>query len=112
MLTDVADVFLNTDEHAATYTLTAYNGGATSSVTGVWDVMESTRDDTKGRRTVHSAKFETASSTAIRIDDRISVNSETWTCHATGPANVGMKCWLFQRIEVHNQGATPGTNFK
>lgn len=109
MLTDVSDVFLNTNEHAATYTYTAPRTGTTTSVTGVWSVDETPNlDVTRGVENCMSGELLVASSVSVLRSGTFSINGETWNVERVGPVNVGMRVLSLTRQVVSNRG----DNFK
>lgn len=105
MLTDVADVFLNTDEHAATYTYTPPLAGTPRTVTGIWELGEPRVDKSNGVELVHPATLVVASSETFAREGVLTVNSEAWPVVNVGHADTGMRTIAFERRTKIANGA-------
>lgn len=112
METDVADVFLNTDEHAQTVTRVA--GGVSTSVNAVWEPMESQSDTTgpevtheTGKALVWRGRLYVASSQTVAETDEWTIDGETYQCVEIGKPSGGMRVIHLQnKKRVHtNQGS-------
>lgn len=111
MLSDVSTVFLNTDEHAGTYTYTAPRTGTTSSVVGVWDIDETPNlEVTRGLENILTGKLLVDEAETIKKDGSFSINGETWQVESVGGENVGMRTIVLTRQVVSHRGN--GDNFR
>jgi hypothetical protein len=106
MLTDVADVFLNTDEHAGAYVYTPPLNGKPRTVTGVWDLKEPSEDKANGLEVVHTATLLVATSESFERDGVLIVNSEIWVVTEVGTDNVGMRAIGFRRNDKIRSNAS------
>lgn len=109
MLDDVSNVFLNTDEHAQTAVRTPNRGGGTTTFTAVVDVLETTLDESKGKRVIHHASLLCASSVVIEVEDMIATGGIDWIVDKTGPASVGMKTYMLTRTDKRSSQAAEAT---
>jgi hypothetical protein len=90
-------VFLNTDEHAATYSYSPPNISTPQNVTWIWDLREPTEDKANGLEIVHTATLIVAASATFAREGVLTVNSEPWVVTEVGHNNVGMRTIVFRR---------------
>lgn len=105
---DVSDVFLDTDEHAAS--VTRYPAGDTTSpatVTAIWCEDELATDSkTRGRDIVRMGSLRVDDAQATDPKDRWLIDSETWETIAVGKEE-GMKKLRLQRVEPESRNTGP-----
>lgn len=109
MADDVADVFLNEDEHAETVTRTPRGGGATNSFLAVVDVLETTLDVKSGKQELRRASMMFASDKALNVDDTITVDGVVLMVKSVSLASVGMKTAMLTRSVKRSQQAGEAT---
>lgn len=109
MLTDVADVFLSSDEHAETVTRTPRGGGSTNDFLAVVDVLETELDQKEGKQEIRKASMMFASDKTLNIDDTITYGGVVLMVKTVSLASVGMKTAMLTRSVKRSQQAGEAT---
>jgi hypothetical protein len=104
IVSDVVDVFLNTDDHARTIQVTSPKGTDARPYTGVWDVsIEREVDATRGREVVYNATFAYAATDVIQAESSAIVDGVSWVCLSPGASHAGLKTSHWEgRLKVNN----------
>ncbi len=97
MRDDVADVFLNIEEHAETVTRTPRGGGDPTSFPAIVDVLETTLDEKEGKQEIRRATMQCASSVTVNIEDVITVGGVGLIVKTVSLASAGMKTYMLTR---------------
>lgn len=114
MASDVTDVFLNTDEHATSFTYTPPLGGTPGSVTGIWELGETKveKDHQGNVEVVHPATLLVESGEVFAREGILTVANESWPVTVVGKDNAGMRVIQFERRTKVATGAHIEKKFK
>lgn len=106
---DVADVFINTDDHARTIQVTSPKGTDARPYTGVWEVStEREVDMTRGKDVVYKATFSYADTVTLPVESRATVDGLVWTCLSPGASDAGLKTSHWTSQQRVNSNANGG----
>lgn len=92
LLSDVDDVFLNTDDHARTIAIIPPRGVDAVSVVGIWDIStEEMVEMNRGKDVVYKATFCYSADVTILTESTATVDGLAWVCTSPGASHAGLK---------------------
>lgn len=111
MVTDVSDVFMNTEDFASS--VIRYIGGSesnTRSITAIVTLSQVQENDDRGRGYIHRAAMDLSEDVILTAADAIKYDGNRYEIEGIGAAEHGMRTVTLIRYQAEAKGAKPLRN--